>query len=105
MISRRISPAMQLGVIFLLFGVVWVTLTDIILLRISNQSAHFLSRFQTYKGMLFMIISALLIYFVGRKIFARQQALQQVLNEERIAYRNDLAQEVFNAQEAERKKL
>jgi signal transduction histidine kinase len=103
--NRRLSPPMQLAIIFLLFGVLWVLLTDILLLDMASNSLAFLARFQVYKGVLFMIISALVIFFVSRRIFERQKLLQQALAEERIHYRNELAQEVFNAQEAERKKL
>lgn len=103
--NRRLSPPMQLAIIFLLFGVVWVLLTDILLLNIASDNMSFFTRFQVYKGVLFMAISALLIFFVSRRIFAHQKMLQQKLTEERILYRNELAQEVFNAQEAERKKL
>src|SRR5690606_17255579 len=40
-----------------------------------------------------------------RKIFAQQQLFQQQLSEQRLKYKNELAQEVFRAQETERKKL
>lgn len=96
---------MQLAIIFLLFGVLWILLTDILLLDMASNSLAFVTRFQVYKGVLFMIISAMVIFFVSRRIFERQKLLQQALAEERIHYRNELAQEVFNAQEAERKKL
>jgi signal transduction histidine kinase len=52
-----------------------------------------------------MTISALLIYFVSRSIIRKQYQLQQQLNNERISYKNQLAMEVFNAQEEERKKI
>lgn len=103
--NRRLSPPMQLAIIFLLFGVLWILLTDILLLNMASNSLAFVTRFQVYKGVLFMIISAMVIFFVSRRIFERQKLLQQALAEERIHYRNELAQEVFNAQEAERKKL
>lgn len=103
--TRRLSPPMQLAIIFLLFGICWIFLTDILLLNMSSNSLSFVARFQMYKGVLFMAISALLIFFVSKRIFAHQEILQQKLAEQRLHYRNELAQEVFNAQEAERKKL
>lgn len=105
MIKSRISPPMQLALVFLLFGTCWIFLTDFIINRMAENNVAFLSRFQTYKGVLFMCISAVLIYFVGRKILKRQQLLQQQLHEERNRYKNELALEVFNAQESERKKI
>jgi signal transduction histidine kinase len=103
--NRRLSPPLQLAIVFLLFGIVWVIITDILLLNISSNNLPSITRFQTYKGMLFMTISAALIFFVSKRIFDHQETLQKALTEERLHYRNELAQEVFNAQEAERKKL
>lgn len=96
---------MQLSAIFLLFGTLWIFLTDFLTLGIAGSDHTTVSTVQTYKGILFMVISAALIFFVSRRIFRKQVRLQQELNEQRIRYKNDLAQEVFNAQEAERKKL
>jgi two-component system sensor histidine kinase UhpB len=96
---------MQLAIVFLLFGTIWIVLTDLLILNISHNNLSFLNRFQTYKGVLFMCIAAWLIFFVSRKILRRQTALQQELSGERIKYKNDLALEVFNAEERERKKI
>src|SRR5688500_19665632 len=101
----RISPSMQLALVFLLFGTVWIFLTDILSLGMARNNLSFLSRVQTYKGVLFMVISALLIFYASRKLLRKQHVLQEQLNEERLRYKNALALEVFNAQEQERKKL
>jgi signal transduction histidine kinase len=105
MFKRRPSPPTQLALIFLLFGTFWIMLTDFASLYIAHNNFLFLSRMQTYKGVLFMAISAGLIFFVSRKVINKQYALQDELNEERLRYKNQLAREVFNAQEQERKKL
>ena len=105
MINRKLSPPMQLSLIFLLFGITWILLTDILFVNLADNNFLALSRSQTYKGVLFIIISAIILYFASLKIFARQRQLQQALAEEKILYKNQLAQEVFNAQEGERKKL
>lgn len=105
MFKRRLSPPMQLALIFLLFGTFWIMLTDFASLYLAHNNLLFLSRVQTYKGVLFMAISAALIFFVSRKIINKQYELQDELNEARLRYKNELAREVFNAQEQERKKL
>lgn len=105
MINRKLSPPMQLSLIFLFFGITWILLTDIFFVNLANNNFSALSRSQTFKGILFVVISALIIYIASLKIFARQRQLQQALAEEKILYKNQLAQEVFNAQEGERKKL
>jgi signal transduction histidine kinase len=96
---------MQLALVFLLFGVVWIMLTDLISLNLAHKNFSILSAMQTYKGMFFMLIASVFIFFVSNRVFNRQQILQRELIEERLKYKNDLAQEVFNAQELERKKL
>ena len=96
---------MQLAVVFLLFGILWIVLSDLLSMSMAHNNFSFLSRVQTYKGVLFMFIGAIFIYIVSRRIILRQQALQQELNDERIRYKNELGLEVFNAQERERKKI
>lgn len=105
MIKSKVSAPMQLALIFLLFGTIWIILTDVLTIQFAENNVDFLSRVQTYKGVLFVAISACLIYFVSRKIINRQKELQEELGRERLRYRNELAIEVFNAQEQERKKL
>jgi signal transduction histidine kinase len=96
---------MLLALIFLLFGTFWIMLTDFASLYIAHNNFLFLSRVQTYKGVLFMAISAALVFFVSRKIINKQHQLQDELSEAKLRYKNELAREVFNAQEQERKKL
>jgi signal transduction histidine kinase len=105
MISRKLSPSMQLALVFLLFGTIWIILTDNLSDNLARRNFSFLSSLQMYKGVLFMLISSLFIFIVSRRIFVRQHLLLRELTEERLRYKNELAQEVFNAQELERKKL
>jgi len=105
MIKFRLSLPMQLALVFLLFGILWIVLSDLLSMNIANNSFSFLTRVQTYKGVIFMFIGAIFIFIVSRRIILRQQALQQELNDERIRYKNELGLEVFNAQERERKKI
>jgi signal transduction histidine kinase len=105
MIKSRISPPMQLALVFLVFGTLWIMISDFISIYLADNNLRFLSRVQTYKGVFFMIISAVLIYFISSKILKRQRNLQQQLHEERTHYKNELALEVFKAQEEERKKI
>jgi len=103
--KTRISAPMQLALVFILFGTLWIILSDLLSMYIAHNNLTFLSRVQMYKGVLFVFIAAALIYVVSKRLLTRQQALQQELSEERIRYKNELALEVFNAQERERKKL
>jgi signal transduction histidine kinase len=105
MIKSRLSPPMQLAIVFLLFGVIWIILSDLFTLYVARNNFNFLLRVQTYKGVLFMLVAAVFVFLVSRKIFMRHKELQQQLSEERNRYKNELALEVFNAQERERKKI
>ena len=105
MIKSRLSPPMQLALVFLLFGIIWIVLSDLLSVSMANNNMNFLLRVQTYKGVLFMFMGAIFIYIVSRKILLRQQALQQELDDERNRNKNEMALEVFNAQERERKKI
>lgn len=105
MITGKVAPALQLSVVFLLFGSAWIFLTDMLSLNIARRDSFTLAKMQTYKGILFMVIAAILIYLVSRNLFARQLRLQHQLSEERVQYKTELGQEVFRAQEAERRKI
>ncbi|MBC7828843.1 MAG: PAS domain-containing protein [Chitinophagaceae bacterium] len=65
---KKLSSPIKLALIFLLFGIIWVLATDFIL-SISSHDQPQLERFQSYKGILFMVLSALLIFFVSRKLY------------------------------------
>jgi signal transduction histidine kinase len=105
MIRSRLSPPMQLALIFLLFGILWILFSDLITMYIAHNNLNFLSRLQTYKGMLFMVLAAVFIYFISSRIIKQQNSLQNALTDERLKFKNELTLEVFNAQEEERKKL
>jgi signal transduction histidine kinase len=101
----KLSAPMKLALVFLLFGTLWIILSDLLSIYLARNNVDFLSRAQTYKGVLFVFISAILIYTVSNKLLRQQRKLQEQLNDERIRYKNELALEVFNAQERERKKI
>ncbi len=96
---------MQLSLIFLLFGAVWILFTDFLFQELAGSDTAVFSKLQLYKGLIFMLISSAVVYIVSRKLFQRQKRLQNDLTEERLRYKNQLAIEVFNAQEGERKKM
>ena len=84
MFKSRLSPPMQLALIFLLFGTVWIVFTDFLSLDLAHNNLSFLSRVQTYKGVLFMLMSAIFIFFVSRKIIRKQLVLQDEWCKERL---------------------
>src|SRR5690349_2052474 len=100
---------------FLIFGVGWIFLTDEILLLISQGDLGFYTKVQTYKGIVFVILSAALIYlvsyFLNRKLndtnkhlFISNEKLS-VLLDEKLKNQQQIAEAIIKVQEAERKQL
>ena len=65
---KKLSSPLKLALIFLLFGIIWVLATDFILSTATNNQI-LIERFQNYKGILFVVLSALLIYFVSKTLY------------------------------------
>ncbi len=105
MARYKLSPPTQLSLIFLLFGVLWIVTTDTLFKNLAGSNPVLFSKLQLYKGLIFIFISSVIIFFISRKLFRRQRRLQYDLIEERLNHKNLLAIEVFNAQEGERKKI
>ena len=80
---KKLSSPLKLALIFLLFGIIWVLVTDFTL-STSTKNQGTIERFQYYKGILFMVLSALLIYFVSKELYgniekARREQEQALL--------------------------
>jgi signal transduction histidine kinase len=100
---------------FLIFGVLWIFLTDRFLLLLSGNDLSLFSKIQTYKGILFVSLSAALIYLVSyylnKKLNTSNQDLKIsnqklfFLLEERVKSQKQIAEAIIKAQEQERKQL
>lgn len=73
---KKLSSPLKLALIFLLFGIIWVLVTDFIV-SISSNTRDILERFQNYKGILFMMLSALLIYLVSKRLYGNIEKAQR----------------------------
>ena len=82
---KRLSSPLKLALIFLLFGIIWVLATDFILSMSTNNPSIF-ERFQNYKGILFMVLSALLIYFVSKKLYGNIERAQEQQEDALLRY-------------------
>jgi len=80
---RKLSSPLILALIFLLFGIIWILSTDFLLLA-STDKQIVIQRFQSYKGILFMVFSALLIFFVSKKLYSN---IEKARREEEEALR------------------
>ena len=119
MMKVRKSPAIQLAFTFLLFGALWIFLTDFLSLKFSHNNIPTFVRLQMYKGVLFVGLAALLIFFVSKRLIAKvdkanleqeealkkNHDLEMVITDQKLRHKSELAKESLTAQEAERKKL
>src|SRR6266567_1353894 len=58
-----VSSSLKLAAIVLVFGIAWILLGDLI----AKQNLSFYSNIQHYKGVVFVILTTLLIYFVSHR--------------------------------------
>ncbi|NML21050.1 hypothetical protein HHL16_09210 [Pseudoflavitalea sp. G-6-1-2] len=105
-----IVSSLKLAAIFLVFGVAWIISSDLISRQLTRDDLEMYSIIQHSKGLLFMVLAALLIYFGSKKILNEMEAAQEKwvnkkLQEEKERHRLELAEAVLKAQEKERKKL
>jgi signal transduction histidine kinase len=105
MFTSRLSAPLRLALSFLCFGILWILLTDVIVKDMAANQPATLSKLQTYKGIVFMILAAMMIFYTSRKIITRHLAVHEQLEAEKIRYMKDVGIEVLKAQEHERKKI
>lgn len=72
------SPAVTLAVIYAIFGIVWIALSDWVLAAlVGDPHTQILTLLQTSKGWLFVFASALLILVVGGRAVAKLDASEK----------------------------
>jgi diguanylate cyclase (GGDEF)-like protein/PAS domain S-box-containing protein len=85
-VSRFNHPALRIAIIYLLFGGMWIFLSDTFLgARIADPVL--LTQYQTYKGWLYVLITALLIYLLVARALRRQSAIETSLHESEARFR------------------
>jgi putative nucleotidyltransferase with HDIG domain len=60
--KKKLGNAWRVAITYIIFSVLWIIITDSLLLKFFRD-AYSLTRFQTYKGWLFVLLSGILIYF------------------------------------------
>jgi two-component system sensor histidine kinase UhpB len=66
----HLSSSHKLALIFFVFGLAWIFLSDFLLLSFTRNDVQLNYRLQNFKGVIFIAVSALLIYFVSRSLYA-----------------------------------
>src|SRR5689334_2798717 len=59
----------KLALSFLVFGSAWILFSDSLTLAITNHDIDLYNRVQNFKGILFVILSAALMWWVGRRLY------------------------------------
>lgn len=92
--AQQLRPgriAAGIAALYLLFSTIWILVSDRLLLQLASDS-HRLSQLQTFKGMLFVVLSALLVFVLAQRSLSGIRRTQEVLrhNEQRL-------QDILNA--------
>ncbi|RJQ84292.1 MAG: hypothetical protein C4519_05005 [Desulfobacteraceae bacterium] len=71
--------AIKVAVWYALWGGLWIVFSDRLLLMLFGDIGH-LAQFQTYKGWLYVLVTALLLFWLVAKMSAGQQQLNEELH-------------------------
>ena len=77
---------LRVALLYALFGGLWILLSDRLLAALITDIS-LLTTMQTYKGWVYVAISALLIYFLLRRELAAQEITENKLRESEERYR------------------
>lgn len=80
------NNAVRMSLIYLLFGFLWIILTDLILLKFVTDPVN-LTKAQNYKGWIFVVASSILIFFLSNNYFFKNQSIQKKLEESQKKFR------------------
>lgn len=69
--NHSIKSALWISIIYLIFGFLWIYFSDSAVDAIASDH-HQLSLLQTYKGSFFILITALILYFLSYQFFNKQ---------------------------------
>ncbi|MDY0360873.1 MAG: response regulator [Desulforegulaceae bacterium] len=89
-LNLKITP-FKIALIYIIISALWILLSDALISIISNDPV-ILTRIQSFKGIFFITISALLIFYLTKKSVAQVKASKQALYESQEKYKK-----IFNA--------
>ncbi|WP_315816553.1 PAS domain-containing protein [Paraflavitalea speifideaquila] len=68
--KNPLPSSVKLALTFLVFGTAWILFSDSITLSVARHDLDSYNKLQSYKGISFMILAAVLIYWVSRNLYA-----------------------------------
>lgn len=66
----RFSPSLKLAISFLIFGVLWILVTDLVSAELAQGNWYLLQDLQHFKGLFFIVISTVLVYYLSKRLYA-----------------------------------
>lgn len=84
---KNISSSFKITVTYLIFGITWIYVSDT-LTNIIFQSIEDVQLVQFLKGWMFILISALMLYFLSKKLFSNLQEAKDQANEAKLLLEN-----------------
>lgn len=76
--GRKINFETRITIIYLILGVSWILITDI-LVKFLISDLNKISQFQSFKGILFVLVSSGVIYFVALHYSSKQKKIKKRL--------------------------
>jgi len=71
------NTSFKLATIFVAFGFTWILVSDELVMQLSNNNISNFNKLQHYKGLIFVILSALLLFFTSMTLYRRINASLQ----------------------------
>jgi len=94
----------RITILYIVFGLLWINLSDKVLLWISNDNAGVLNKLQTFKGSFYILITASFLYILIRSSIRKLQALKtqadvsreraEQLNKEKTVFLAQMSHEI-----------
>jgi hypothetical protein len=67
----HITPAAWLTLMYLIISTLWILLSDDLAYRFSNGNPFFLRELQSKKGLFFVVVTAVVIYFMSNRFYSK----------------------------------
>jgi signal transduction histidine kinase len=93
----KVNFDIRITLIYLFLGIAWILLSDI-LLQLFVEDVHYQAAFQSVKGVLFVSLSSIVIFFIARYYMRQQQEItKRLLEAKNLAEENDRLKSAFLA--------
>ena len=79
--KKRYKVEIRIAITFLIAGILWIVGSDF-LVNLLSTNAHI----QTYKGLMFVLLTTLLIYFLVRQESIKQEKIKALIKEKELEY-------------------